>query len=157
MVRSFHENIQSNVQFDGSISEQNISNYQFENLHKLCDQFNTFNGNIKVLYKAQKKWPVLNNVSKTPDPYSCLEKNDPSRYLTRKQILDWSNDMSEINLSPQEKESCMKTNFKYQKAFGIHDLIRGFPNITIDIEVIDKLPFIICPFPVSEEDKPIKD
>ena len=46
---------------------------------------------------------------------------------------------------------------EHRPAFNLRDEIGQCPNITIDIDVTDKSPFFVRPFPISEKDKPIMD
>ena len=43
--------------------------------------------------------------------------------------------------------------YKYKEAFCFRDEIGTCPNIEVDIEVTDRLPFFIRPYHVREEDK----
>ena len=45
----------------------------------------------------------------------------------------------------------------HKEAFSLRDEIGKFPNIKIDIGVVDDSPFFVRPFPIHEEDKPIMD
>ena len=47
--------------------------------------------------------------------------------------------------------------FNYKEAFSLRDEIGTCPNIEVEIEVIDKSPFIIRPYHMREEDKAIID
>ena len=46
---------------------------------------------------------------------------------------------------------------KYKKAFSLRDEIGHCSNIKADIKVIDDSSFFVCPFPLSETDKPFMD
>ena len=47
--------------------------------------------------------------------------------------------------------------YKYKDAFSLRDEIGMCPNIEIDIDVTDKMPFFIRPYQVKEEDKRVLD
>ena len=47
--------------------------------------------------------------------------------------------------------------YKYREAFSLRDEIGTCPNIEIDIDVTDKIPFFIRPYQVREEDKRVLD
>ena len=47
----------------------------------------------------------------------------------------------------------MEMLYKYKEAFGLRDEIGTCPNIKVEIDVMDKLPFFIRPYHVKEEDK----
>ena len=128
---------------DHTTLQQNLSNYQFENLNILYEQFNEYNDSIKALHKSQPKQPILDNTSKATDPYPLFEISDIRRHLTDEQILEQSIDMDII--------------MKYKAAFSLRDKIGEFPNITKDTEVKDKSPFFIWPLTVSKEDTRMMD
>ena len=43
--------------------------------------------------------------------------------------------------------------YKYKEAFSLRDEIGTFPNIEVEIDIMDKSPFFIRPYHVKEEDK----
>ena len=47
--------------------------------------------------------------------------------------------------------------YKYKEAFSLRDEIGTCPNIEVGIDVMDKSPFFIRPYPIREEDKNIID
>ena len=47
--------------------------------------------------------------------------------------------------------------YEYKDAFSLRDEIGTCPNIEIDIDVTDKMPFFIRPYHIREEDKRILD
>ena len=47
--------------------------------------------------------------------------------------------------------------YKYKDAFSLRDEIGNYPNIEIDIDIMDMTPFFITPCHVREEDKRILD
>ena len=47
--------------------------------------------------------------------------------------------------------------YKYKAAFSLRDEIGTCPNIEVEINVTDKLPFFIRPYHVREEDKNVID
>ena len=47
--------------------------------------------------------------------------------------------------------------FKYREVFSLRDQIGTCPNIEVEIDVTDKLPFFIRPYHVREEDKAFID
>ena len=77
------------------------------------------------------------------DPFPWLEPNDPHRHLIDGQISERSTDLSEADLSSNDKEKVMEMIFKYRKTFSLCDEMREIPNITIHIEVTDKSSFFV--------------
>ena len=57
----------------------------------------------------------------------------------------------------EEKEEVMNMLYKHKEAFSLRDEIGTCPNIELGIEVMDKSPFFIRPYPVREEDKTVID
>ena len=51
----------------------------------------------------------------------------------------------------------MKLVKQYKEAFSLRDEKGKCPNIKNDIDVVDDSPFFVRPFPIHEEDKPLKD
>ena len=46
---------------------------------------------------------------------------------------------------------------KNKKVFSLRNEIGHCPNLKADLKVIDDSSFFICPFPISEMDKPFMD
>ena len=60
-------------------------------------------------------------------------------------------------LTKIEKTQARDLLYKYKAAFSLRDEIGLCPNIEIEIDITDKSPFFIRPFPANEEDKIILD
>ena len=108
-------------------------------------------------YKAKeiKEQNIQDNEKK--DLYPWLDKDDPHRDMTDEEILDKYIDLSNSDLTLDEKETLINTIKEHKEAFSLRDEIGQCPNIKIDIDVIDDSPFFVRPFPIHEEDKPIMD
>ena len=65
--------------------------------------------------------------------------------------------MSQFCFSKEEHEEVYKLLVKNREAFSLKDEIGTYPNIEVDLQVIDKLPLFIRPFYVKDKDKPIID
>ena len=74
-----------------------------------------------------------------------------------REILDKYIDLDKSCLTDSEKTQVRDTIYKYNDAFGLQDEIGTCPNIEIDIDVMDKMPFFIRTFHVREADKRILD
>ena len=107
-------------------------------------------------YKA-KEMKEQNIQDNEKDLYPWLDKDDPHRDMTDEEILDKYIDLSNSDLTLDEKETLMDTIKEHKQAFSLRDEIGKCPNIKIDIDVIDDSPFFVRPFPIHEEDKPIID
>ena len=77
--------------------------------------------------------------------------------MTDEQILEKYIDLSSSDLNIEEKVTLMNTIKLHQEAFSPRDEIGKFPNIKIEIDVVDYSPFFVRPFPIHEEDKPLMD
>ena len=91
------------------------------------------------------------------DPYPWLDEDDPRRDMTDEEILEKYIDLTNSDLTPDEKETLMKLIKDHKQAFSLRDEIGKCPDIKIDIDVIDDSPFFVRPFPIHEEDKPVMD
>ena len=60
-------------------------------------------------------------------------------------------------LTKEEKKEVMEIIYKYKEAFSLRDEIGTCPNIEVEIDVIDKSPFFIRPYHVTEEDRVLID
>ena len=72
--------------------------------------------------------------------------------MTDEEILDKYIDLSNSDLTSDEKETLMNMIKEHKQAFSLRDEIGQYPNIKIDIDVIDDSPFFVRPFPIHEED-----
>ena len=77
--------------------------------------------------------------------------------MTDQEILDKYIDLSNSDLTSDEKETLINIIKEHKQAFSLRDEIGKCPNIKIDIDVIDDSPFFVRPFPIHEEDKCIMD
>ena len=77
--------------------------------------------------------------------------------MADKEILDKYIDLDNLCLTDTEKMQVGDMIYEYKDAFSLRDEIGTCPNIEIDIDVIDRMPFFIRPYHVREEDKRILD
>ena len=77
------------------------------------------------------------------DPYPWLDFDDPRRDITDEQILEKFIDLSDSDLSSPEKDTLLKLVKQYKEDFSLRDEIDKFPNIKIDIDVVDDSPFLL--------------
>ena len=73
--------------------------------------------------------------------------------MTSREILEKDIDLKNSCSTDKEKKEVMDMLYKYKEAFSLRDEIGTFPNIGIEIDVMDKSPFCIRPYYVKEEDK----
>ena len=89
--------------------------------------------------------------------FPWLEDTDKRKYMTDREILDKYVNLDISCLTKAEKTQVRELLYKYKDAFSLSDEIGLCPNIKIEIDVTDKLPFFIRPFHANEEDKVILD
>ena len=77
--------------------------------------------------------------------------------MTDREILEKYINLNNLYLTKEEKIRVMDMLFKYKEAFSLRDEIGTCPNIEVEIDVTDKLPFFIRPYHIREEDKAFID
>ena len=77
--------------------------------------------------------------------------------MTDKEILDKYINLDNSCLSNEEKREVMDMLYRYKEAFSLRDEIGTCPNIEVEIDVTDKLPFFIGLYHIREEDKAFID
>ena len=130
------------------VLQQNLSkNYHFESTEKLCEEFNAI---VNERRKLEEK-----DVEK--DKYPWLDDSDKRKYMTDGEILEKYINLDNSCLTESEKVQVIDMIYKYREAFSLRDEIGTCPNVEIDIDVMDKMPFFIRPYQVREEDKRVLD
>ena len=74
-----------------------------------------------------------------------------------REILDKHINLKDSCLDEKEREQVMKMLYEYKDIFSLRDEIGTCPNIEVNIEVMDKLPFFIQPYHVKEVDRAVLD
>ena len=129
------------------VLQENLSKcYHFESAEKLCEEFN-------ILVNKLKKDENIVDKKK----YPWLEDSDERKHMTDREILDRYIDLDKSCLTDSEKTQITDMIYEYKDAFSLRDEIGTYPNIEIDIDVINKMPFFIRPHHVREDDKRILD
>ena len=119
--------------------------YHFELADDVIHQYNRF---INLMRKEEEN---------SEEKFLWLEDTDKRKYMTDKEILDKFINLDNSCLTKIEKTQVRDLLYKYKDAFSLRDEIGLCPNIEIEINVTDKLPFFIRPFHANEEDKVILD
>ena len=119
--------------------------YHLELADNICHQYNRF---VNLMRKEEE-----NSEGKFP----WLEDTDKRKYMTDRDILDKYINLDNSCLTKVEKTQVRDFLYKYKGTFSLRDEIGLCPNIEIEIDVTDKLPFFIRPFHANEEDKVILD
>ena len=81
------------------------------------------------------------------NPYPWLDEDDPRRDMMDEEILDKYVDLTNSDLTSDEKGTLMKMIKDHKQAFSLRDEIDKCPDIKIDIDVIDDSPFFVRPIP----------
>ena len=104
--------------------------------------------------KSDKKEKYISGFKVDPDDkYPWLDKDDPRRNMTDREIIEKFVDLSKSELTEKEKKELYDLFVKYREAFSLRDEIGECPNMEIEIELEDETPFFIRPYPIKEEEK----
>ena len=77
------------------------------------------------------------------DKYPWLSLDDERRNMTERKILEKYIDLGTSCLNKEGRLKVMDMLYKYKEAFSLRDEIGTCPNIEVEIEVMDKLPFLL--------------
>ena len=129
------------------VLQQNLNKYyQFEDANKICTDFN------RLIEKQRQE-----EKNDREERYPWLEENDERKYMTDKEILDRYINLKDSCLNEKEKKQVMEMLYEYKDVFSLRDEIGTCPNIEVNIEVTDNLPFFIRPYHVKEENRAVLD
>ena len=130
------------------ILQQNLSKYYTsERAEILCEYFNKF---INTFKKEREQ--IEPKVS-----YPWLDSSDERKYIPNREILDRFIDLDSSCLMKDERKEVMEMLYKYKEVFSPRDETATCPDIEVEIDVMDKSPFLIRPYHVKEEDKTLID
>ena len=79
------------------------------------------------------------------EKYPWLDPDDDQRHMTDKEILEKYINLDNSCLNEEKKVKVMNMLFDYKEAFSLRDEIGTCPNIEVEIDVTDKLPFFVRP------------
>ena len=108
--------------------------------------------NTKLKPRYDKDIAKINQTDGT-DLYPWLDKDDPRRKMTDEEILRKYVDLKDSKLTDSQKKELVNIMIKYKKAFSLRDEIGTCPKMEVELELNDKKPFFIRPYPCSESDK----
>ncbi len=91
------------------------------------------------------------------DPYPWLPKDDPRCFKSDTMLMEETIDLSESILNEHQKKQFQQTLLKYRDAFLLRDEIGHCPFFMVKLELKDKSPFFIRPYPVKEDGKKVID
>ena len=127
------------------VLQQNLNKYyQFKEVDKICADFN------RII--EEKKQEEKND---SEERYPWLDDAHERKYMTDKEILDKYINLKDSCLDEQERNQVMEMPYEYKNVFSLRDEIGTCPNIEVNIEVMDNLPFFIQPYHVKEEDRTV--
>ena len=72
--------------------------------------------------------------------------------MTDKEILESTIDLAEACITEKQQQAPYKILLKYTEAFSLRDEIGLCPNMEVKLELKDKTPSFIRPFPNKEEE-----
>ena len=121
--------------------------YHYEPVEKLCVEFN-------AIINERKK---LEGKEVEKNKYPWLHDSDERKYMTDREILEKYINLDNSCLTESEKVQLRGMIYMYREVFSLRDEMGTCPNIEIDIDVTDKMPFFIRPYQVREEDKRVLD
>ena len=105
----------------------------------------------------QEEHDMHKSRKRSKDPYPWLDKDDPRRDKTDKELIKSLIDLNEAKLSTKEKREFRRLLLQYREAFSLRDEIGMCPNMEVKLELTDTTPFYIRPFPIKDEEKMIVD
>ena len=91
------------------------------------------------------------------DPYPWLDPEDPRRFMTDSELIRTSINLDKSQLSNKQKEKFYEILDQHRDAFSLRDEIGLCPNMEVSLELHDKKPFQIRPYPIAENQKEIID
>ena len=100
---------------------------------------------------------IRHEKSDSGQQYPWLDDTDENKFMTDKEILDKYIDLKASCLDEAERKQVMDMLYEYKDVFSLRDEIGMCPNIEVNIEVTDNLPFFIRPYHVKEEDRAVLD
>ena len=113
--------------------QQNLNKYyQFEEVDKICADFNRI---IEEKRQEEKK--------DSKERYPWLDDADKRKYMTDMEILDKYINLEDSCLDEQERKQVMEMLYEYKDVFSLRDEIGTCPNIEVNTEVTDNSPFFI--------------
>ena len=119
--------------------------YHFGLADNVCDQYNRF---VNLMRKEEES---------SEGKFPWLDDMDKRKYMMDREILDKYVNLDNSCLTKLEKKQVRDLLYQYKEAFSLRDRIGLCPNIEIEIDITEKLPFFIRPFHANEEDKVILD
>ena len=87
------------------------------------------------------------------DPFPWLDKNDPRRKLTNRQILEDKIKLEKSILPPEQRKEFLGMLESKRDAFSLRDEIGTCPYFEVRLQLRDETPFFVRPYAIREEQK----
>ena len=104
-----------------------------------------------------RKTPIKDtqDENKDKDPFPWLDKDDPQRNLTDRQILKGKIKLQDSILALEEKTNFLDMLETKHDTFSLRDEIGTCPYFEVHLQLQDETPFFVQPYPIREEQKHI--
>ena len=116
----------------GILQQNHSKYYRFERAETLCEYFNKFINTVKKDSEQEEQ----------KESYPWLDSSGERKYMTDKKILDKYIDLESSSQTKEERKEVMEMLYKYKEAFSLRYEIGTCPNIEVEIDVMDKSPFL---------------
>ena len=104
-----------------------------------------------------RKTPIkdIQDENKDKDPFPWLDKDDPQRNLTDRQILKGKIKLQDSILALEEKTNFLDMLETKHDTLSLQDEIGTCPYFEVHLQLQDETPFFVQPYPIREEQKHI--
>ena len=104
-----------------------------------------------------RKTPIMDTQDQNKDknPFPWLDKEDPQRNLTDRQILEDKIKLHDSILTSEEKTKFLDMLKTKCEAFSLRDEIGTCPYFEVQLQLRDETPFFVQAYPIREEQKHI--
>ena len=104
-----------------------------------------------------RETPIVDKVkvdkSSDNDPFPWLDKTDPRRNLTDRQILENKIKLEKSILNKEQQTEFLDMLVKKREAFSLRDEIGTCPYFEVRLQLRDETPFFVRPYAICEEQK----
>ena len=127
------------------VLQQNLNKYyKFEEADKVCAEFHKL---VETIRQDEK--------GNSGQQYPWSDDTEERKYMTDKEILDKYINLKDSCLDEAERKQVMEMLYEYKDVLSLRDEIGMCPNVEVNIEVTDNLPFFIRPYHVKEEERAV--
>ena len=126
--------------------------YQLDEIHNMLEVLSD-EETLDVIQEGLKVIKPPDPKPKEKDPYPWLPQDDERRTMSDRQLIEKYVDLSESELTSKEKSEFQDMMFKYRKAFSLRDEIGLASMPPIELQLTNKDPFFIRPYPITSEEQ----